>query len=85
MLLSLRGKGGGYRLARAPKDYTAREILSLTEGSLAPVECMKTGDACERAESCPTRPMWRGLDRVIAEYLDSWTLEALTRTTEDAP
>lgn len=82
MLLSLRGKGGGYRLARAPKDYTAKEILHLTEGSLAPVVCMKAGDSCERAEICPTRPMWAGLDRVIDDYLNGWTLDKLAGMEE---
>lgn len=77
MLSALRGKGGGYRLSKSPADYTACEILNLTEGTLAPVSCMKADERCERAECCPTRPMWRGLDRVIDEYLSGWTLARL--------
>ena len=30
------GKGGGYRLCRAPEDITAGEVLRATEGELAP-------------------------------------------------
>ena len=37
---SLRGKGGGYRLKKAPEEYTADSILCLTEESLAPVACL---------------------------------------------
>ena len=37
LLRSLRGKNGGYKLARDPKDYTINEILLLTEGTLAPL------------------------------------------------
>ena len=37
------GKGGGYRLSRAPEDYRVREILEITEGELAPVACLKAG------------------------------------------
>ena len=33
------GKGGGYRLNRAPNEYTLGEILRFAEGSLAPVVC----------------------------------------------
>lgn len=33
---SMRGAGGGYRLARAAGSYTVGSILRLTEGSLAP-------------------------------------------------
>lgn len=36
MLDALRGKGGGYRLAKAPADYSVYDILCLTEGTLAP-------------------------------------------------
>ena len=32
-LISLRGKGGGYKLSRQPDEYTVGEILRVTEGS----------------------------------------------------
>ena len=35
LIEAVHGKGGGYRLNRAPKDYKAGEILRLTEGTLA--------------------------------------------------
>ena len=37
------GKGGGYRLCRAPEDITAGEVLRATEGELAPVSCLECG------------------------------------------
>lgn len=42
---SLRGKDGGYRLTRDPKEYTIGSILKLTEGSLAPISCSEFGSA----------------------------------------
>ena len=57
----LRGKGGGYRLTREPDQYTVGEILTLTEGSLAPVSCLAQGAAsCPRMSSCRTYDMWKG-------------------------
>ena len=44
-LTGLRGKSGGYRLTRAPGDYTVGAILRITEGSLAPVACLEQ-EAC---------------------------------------
>lgn len=71
----LHGKGGGYRLTRAPEEYTAGEILRLTEGTLAPVACLEEGaPPCDRAAECKTLPMWRKLDQNISGYLDSVTL-----------
>ena len=78
-----RGKGGGYRLSRAPEEYTADEIVCLAEGTLAPVTCMKDGESCERAGQCPTRPMWEGLDRVITEYLRRWTVADLLKNAQE--
>ena len=75
---SLRGKSGGYKLSRNPDEYTIGAILKLTEGSMAPVSCIENGMAtCDRAGDCITLPLWRGLDKVIDEYLESVTLEDL--------
>lgn len=76
MLKSLRGKNGGYKLARKPEEYTVNEILLLTEGTLAPVNCiMQDGVQCEKAATCSTLPLWAGLDNVIENYLGAITLE----------
>ena len=40
-LIGMRGKGGGYKLSRAPEQYTVGSIIRLTEGSLAPVACLE--------------------------------------------
>lgn len=75
---SLRGKDGGYRLTRDPKEYTIGSILKLTEGSLAPISCSEFGSAggqaCEQAGNCITFPMWRHLDEIIDGYLERITL-----------
>ena len=76
MLRVNRGSQGGYRLARTPDQYTVGEILRLTEGSLDPVDCVGQDPAeCERCASCATYPVWKGLARVINDYVDSITLQ----------
>ena len=76
MLLTNRGAQGGYMLARTPDRYTVGEVLRLTEGTLAPVACAEQSPVlCERSADCATLPVWRGLSRVINEYLDSVTLQ----------
>ena len=78
LLEGVRGKGGGYKLTKRPEEYTVGGILRLTEGSLAPVACLKEGAAaCNRTEVCKTLPMWKGLDKVINDYLDGVTLAEL--------
>ncbi len=76
LLQANRGFQGGYRLARAPREYTVGYILRLTEGSLAPVTCLDwTPAGCERRGECMTLPIWQGLDKVISDYLDNITLQ----------
>lgn len=79
---STRGKAGGYRLARPASSYTVGAILKLTEGSLAPVACLGTGEStCARACRCEALPMWENLDRIIDDYLESVTLQDLVDQT----
>ncbi len=71
-----RGYQGGYRLAKDPSKYTVGDILRLTEGSLSPVACLDHNPIeCERSADCMTLPVWKGLGKVINEYLDSITLQ----------
>lgn len=84
LLNGLRGKGGGYRLAKAPEQYTVGSILQITEESLAPVSCLTPGaDACPRAAECRTLTLWQGLDQVIHDYLESVTLADLMYSNSD--
>ena len=84
ILLGVRGKGGGYRLNGEPDQFTVRRILEITEGSLAPVACLaEPRTPCARMVSCRTYPMWSGLNKLICDYLEGYTIADLMRT-EDA-
>lgn len=74
------GKGGGYRLARAPEDCPVGEILRLTEGDLAPVACLSCGAApCERSADCRTIGMWTRFNEITNDYFDAISLADLLR------
>lgn len=85
LIEGVHGKGGGYRLTRAPEAYPVGEILQLTEGSLAPVACLECGvEECKRAAECRTLPMWTELDRLINDYLGKITLADLMKKENGA-
>lgn len=78
MLEGVRGKGGGYRLGRAPEQLKLLDVLRVMEGSLAPVACLTgSGKPCPRAAECRTLPIWEGLDRVVTDYLGQYTVRDL--------
>ena len=75
---SVRGAGGGYRLAKNPSEYTVGDILRVAEGSLAPVVCLEDEvNQCPRSAECYTVGFWEGLAGVINGYVDSVTLADL--------
>ena len=83
LLTGLRGKGGGYKLAKSPKSYTIESILRLTEGSLAPVACLKeSAEPCKKQSNCKTLPLWKGLNKAITDYLESVTLADIIETSD---
>lgn len=80
LLTGLRGKGGGYKLTKSPEQYTVGSILRLTEESLAPVACLEAdAPSCPRTCDCRTLSLWKGLDKVINDYLDNVTVADLVR------
>jgi len=84
ILRTNRGYQGGYRLAKNANEYTVGDILRLTEGGIAPVSCLENSPImCDRADECVTLPVWKGLYKVISEYVDSITLQDIVDKNAD--
>ena len=80
VLEGARGKGGGYKLAKPAAELTVWEILNVIETSMGPVECVDNGKSgCDRADICPTLPMWKTLEGIIHDYFSGITIEQLAR------
>ena len=76
----VRGKGGGYRLAKAPEKISVLDVLHSTDGPLVPVACLEAGCMpCPRAADCRTLPLWQGLNKVVSEYLGGFTVRDLMK------
>lgn len=77
LLESQRGKSGGYRLNKPAEAYSVGDVLRAAEGELSVSNCMAEEGGCEKAGECLTMPLWRELDKVVTDYLDSVTLKDL--------
>jgi Rrf2 family nitric oxide-sensitive transcriptional repressor len=71
---TLRGRGGGLRLARAAESITLGEVLRIIEDDFDLVGCFNSDDFCRISKICRLkRALQRALDAYLSE-LDSWTL-----------
>jgi Rrf2 family protein len=81
-LVSARGAGGGYRLARSPGHITVGEIVALVEGGNSITHCATKPEVCDRAQSCLTRNLWVQTGEALFEKLNSVTLSDLIKNKE---
>ncbi|MCI9386661.1 MAG: Rrf2 family transcriptional regulator [Lachnospiraceae bacterium] len=75
---STRGAQGGYQLVKPPGEYTVGMILRLTEGSLAPVECLtENALPCERQGRCATVEVYKRIYEAVNNVIDTTTVQDL--------
>ena len=74
LIRSVRGRSGGYMLARKPEEISVGEIVETLEGKLSVVDCVLEPELCYRAIECPTRDIWVGMTEMIKKQLFSLSL-----------
>ncbi len=79
LIKGIRGKNGGYCLAKPTEQIKAGDVLRAVEGTTVPVACSALESGCERGFECNAVRFWAGLDRVIEEYVDGHTLADLAK------
>jgi len=77
---TVRGKGGGMRLARSPQDIVLGEVVRRTEPDMALVPCFAPEDAsCAIFSSCALRSALSKARDAFLSVLDGCTLADLVR------
>ncbi len=79
LVTSVRGAGGGYRLARPSGEISVGDVLRALEGNLDAVTCPGNEDeqGCEGADLCVTRYVWKKVNDSITQAVDSIMIEQL--------
>lgn len=78
LVQSVRGARGGYELARPPGDFTVGDMMRLTEGALAPTECVDDHpEGCPLYPDCVFLPMWRRAAEALVSVYDGTTFQDL--------
>ncbi len=78
----VKGKKGGFMLARPPSEIRIGEIIHAQQGDIAIVECVQNGDVCEFEPQCPSRDIWVEASRRLNEYFNSLSLEDVVKSWE---
>ena len=75
---SERGRGGGYRLARAASTITVAEVMAAVAENTDMTRCgVEAGAPCLAGKRCLTHHLWEQLGDHIDEFLASVTLQQL--------
>jgi Rrf2 family protein len=85
LVLSARGKFGGYRLAKPANQITIGQIVRLIDGPLAPIGCVSQTAyvkcTCPDEEHCGLRMLMLDVRNAIAGILDRYTLADVVEVT----
>jgi len=75
LVRSLRGPGGGYRLARTAEDTNIADIVLAVDEPLRATRCNAEGKGCMlKGERCLTHDLWEEMGRQLETYLASVSL-----------
>jgi len=77
LIKSVRGPKGGYVLAKSPSKIKIGDIVRVSEGPIALVDCLISKDQCVKSGCCATKGVWKLLTDKVTEVLDSLTLADL--------
>ena len=73
IVASVRGPGGGYRLARGMNEVTVADIIAAVDEPLDATNCGGR-ENCHDEQRCMTHDLWTNLNKRMHEYLASVSL-----------
>lgn len=74
---TVRGKGGGMRLAALPGDINLGEVVRSMESDFRLVECFASGNSCVLTGQCQLSTIIQGALQSFMQHLDGHTLADL--------
>lgn len=85
LIEGVKGRGGGYRLARPAAHIRARDVIEAVEGPIALVHCVDAQEepSCNRVDGCVTHLLWERLSATMKGFLDQITLQDLCEEAQD--
>jgi Rrf2 family transcriptional regulator, iron-sulfur cluster assembly transcription factor len=82
LLVSAKGRGGGFALARKPNQITLYHIVEVIDGVDELEQCVVGMDRCDDEQPCPQHDQWKAIREQIRKFLHNTTLEKMARTMD---
>ncbi len=77
ILTSMRGKNGGFRLAKKPAELTLLAILESIQGPAGINICAIDSRRCRLSATCTVHPVWVQIRKDVERRLRKQTIESL--------
>ncbi|MFZ5511812.1 MAG: Fe-S cluster assembly transcriptional regulator IscR [Pseudomonadota bacterium] len=84
IVASVRGPGGGYRLARPMEQISVADVIVAVDEPLDATQCGGK-ENCQDDQRCMTHELWTNLNKRMFEYLDSVTVADLVAQQKHKP
>ncbi|MEX0886598.1 MAG: Rrf2 family transcriptional regulator [Phycisphaeraceae bacterium] len=82
LLVSAKGRGGGFALARPADQITLYEIVEAVDGVGSLSQCVVGMARCDDRQPCPQHDAWKPLRSQIRDFLQDTSLERIAGTLE---
>lgn len=82
LVLSLRGPGGGYQLAKEQHEITLGQIIAAVDESMDATRCNEGSTGCQDGQRCITHTIWHQLNHKIHDFLQSITLADIVQNED---
>ena len=77
------GRGGGYRLTRAPAEVSLLEVIEAVEGDIRRRTCVLRADACASTQPCGVHDLFASAQDALLERLAQATVQDAARESAD--
>lgn len=79
IVVSHKGKGGGFQLAKAARDISPYEVIVTIDGATFLDSCILGFPECGKQNPCPIHPQWQKIRDNIIRILKETNIEELSK------
>ena len=78
LLTSAKGRGGGFALAKRPREIRLYDIVDAVDGTNSYTQCVVGLHKCDATQPCPQHDAFLPVRKQILAYLESTTLDQMS-------